>query len=611
MIKYNEQQLRAISHREGPMLVLAGPGCGKTAVITGRIAALVMGGVSPRDILSVTFTKAAALEMKRRFESLVGEEGAGVVFGTFHSIFFNILRQERHLDSGCILAEDAKIGFLKEILKLLYGDRLYEFETVLSLSREISLVKGNGISVENFYSNTFPYDEFQEIYKEYTRFLAENRRLDFDDINSGLYALFKNEPETLKKWSSRFKYILVDEFQDINPIQYGIVDMLANPLYNLFAVGDDDQAIYRFRGSDPSYMLGFPKKYKNCAVVNLSCNYRCAPDISEAAQKVIRVNKGRFKKEHYTQKERGGLVSVCSFENVWEEAEALSGQIKKALSEGFSYGDIAVLTRTNAGSRSIIEKFISEEIPFAATQSIPCVFEHFIAKDLLAYLGIAQGSEDRRDFIRVINKPNRYITKNALYGKGSVFENMYMYYEDRRWMWERIEQLENELSVLKDMPLYGALSYIRKVIAYDDYIREYCAENGIVADELFHIADEIVESSRSFLRLADWKKHIEEYMMRTSSRKEKGEGKNSVVISTLHGSKGKEYGIVFIVDVNSGNIPYRKAVLKAEIEEERRLFYVGMTRAKERLFIYYVKNRFEKQSEPSIFLDVLLKGREA
>ena len=596
---------------DGPMMVIAGPGCGKTAVITGRILNLIKNGTDPSSVLVVTFTRAAAAEMRERFYSLCAKEDIGcpaVNFGTFHSIFFHIIRTERRLDRDCIIGEEFKIKLLKEIIEHSSDDPFWEYELASGVAREISCLKGNGISSENFYSGVLPSDVFKTVYREYRRWLNENRKLDFDDIITAAYQLFKSSPEILEKWRNKFRYILVDEFQDISPLQYLVIKMLAKPLDNLFIVGDDDQSIYRFRGAEPSIMLKFPDEYKNCRVAHLSRNYRSTPQIIANASEMIRSNKKRFEKKLYTENKDGKDVNIRIFENIWEETDGLSLLVRRAAQAGVPYEKMAVLVRTNQGARPVIEKFIADKVPFAAQQEVPCIYDHFIAKDLIAYLDIAAGSVKKADFLRIINKPNRYISRSALFESRVNFETLYIYYEDRRWMWSRIEELEDDINAIKGMPPYGAVNYIRKITGYDEYIREYAFEHKIPPQELLETADEIMESAKNFTDAGAWKAHIAEYSERIKTDRTKKDEKNSVIISTLHGSKGREYDIVFIIDANNGVIPYHKATLPADIEEERRLFYVGMTRARYELNIFAVKNRFEKRAELSPFLKDIMKG---
>ncbi len=610
MVSFNESQVRAVMHMDGPMLVLAGPGCGKTAVITGRIKNLIEMGVSPSSILVVTFTRSAAAEMKERFLQLEQNNGEKVNFGTLHGIFYYILRRECRLPADSIIGEEKKNILLKEILESFCQDDFLQQELMSNVAKEISYVKGNGIASKNFYSTALPAETFRKVFAEYRRWLKENRKLDFDDINTAAFQLLKTNADALKRWQKQFSYILVDEFQDINPLQYRIVQMLAEPEKNLFIVGDDDQSIYRFRGSNPDIMLSFPKQYDGCEIVRLSQNYRSTPQILRAAGRVIRDNKKRYAKELFTEKKAGDAVSVCIFQDVWKETDALSFNIRKEVKSGTSYGEIAVLVRTNFGARAAIEKLISDRIPFEAQQEIPCIFDHFMAKDLMAYLQIASGSTKREDFVRICNKPNRFISRDAFFEKKVNFESLFIYYEDRQWMWQRIEEFEQDVHAIAQLPPYGAINYIRKVIGYDQYIREYAAEKRLPYEELFGLLDEIMESARPFKNLQDWAEHIAQYREKVKKDKCPISNSNSVKITTLHASKGKEYDIVYILDVNEGVIPFHKASLEQDLEEERRLFYVGMTRARKRLNIYAVKERFEKKMIPSSFLKNLIPIEE-
>lgn len=608
-MKYNEQQKEAIMHLMGPMLVLAGPGCGKTAVITGRIINLINNGVSPSSILVVTFTRAAASEMKERFLLLSKNECRGISFGTFHGIFYRILREEYKLTSENIISEETKFALIKNLVVHYCEDCSFENELTSKVIQEISYIKGNGISSKNFYSSSIASDAFNKIYSEYRRWMKENRRLDFDDITTVTYDLLFKNKSILDKWRRQFEYILVDEFQDINRLQYQIIRMLAQPLNNLFVVGDDDQSIYRFRGSDPEIMLSFPKNFDNCRIVSLSDNYRSSGGIINAASRVIKGNKHRYEKVLTAHNHANDDVQIKVFDNIRQEMDRLSIDIREKAKKEVSYKDIAVLVRTNFGARAAIEKLMSDRIPFEAEQEVPCVFDHFIAKDIIAYMKIGNGSDKREDYLRICNKPNRYISRNAFYESRVRFEMLYSFYEDRTWMWKRLEELEENLHALRNMPPYGAIQYIRKVIRYDEYIREYALEHKIPIEDLMEPVEEISESAKEYKSLDMWMEHIENYRESLKNAYKKDKGGNTVKISTLHSCKGKEYDIVYMLDVNDGVIPYHKARLENDIEEERRLFYVGMTRAKNSLNIYAVKERYEKKMDISPFIKGIIEDK--
>ena len=338
------------------MLVLAGPGSGKTAVITERTARLVGSGIPGSRILVVTFTRAAALEMKNRFRETAGNSAGQVTFGTFHGVFYGILRNTYHINGNNILSEEEKRRLLTELLDQFYPEEDREADLPSGLAREISTVKCGRIQVENYYSSLLPEEAFRRVYKAYRRWMEENRKLDFDDIMAECYRLFRQHPEILSHWQKTFQYILVDEFQDISPIQYDIVRMLAAPENNLFIVGDDDQSIYRFRGASPEIMLRFPRDYPQAGTVTLNLNYRCTPEILEAAGRLIRRNQKRFPKDLKAFQKSGAPVRLLRFQDSREELKYVAEDIRRSLDRGCPPEETAVLFRTNTGCRRAAEQ---------------------------------------------------------------------------------------------------------------------------------------------------------------------------------------------------------------------------------------------------------------
>ena len=610
MIQYNDAQKQAIMHGEGPMLVLAGPGSGKTAVITGRLCNLIKKGISPSSVLVVTFTRAAAAEMKGRFLSQMGIFSTQATFGTFHGVFYGILRQTYHISGQNIISEEQKNKLLREMIDRCYDQADRETELPVSVSREISMVKSGRIDLAHFYSAVMPQEIFRKVYRGYDAWMRENRKLDFDDIMVRCYRLFRERPDVLKLWQQKFRYILVDEFQDISPLQYDIVKLLAEPEQNLFIVGDDDQSIYRFRGANPEIMLGFPRDYPTAAVVTLETNYRSTPQILSCAGRLIEKNKKRYRKSIRAARGSGCPVDVRVFQTVREETSRMASQIREAASAGLPYSKIAVLLRTNTGCRAAVEQLMAWQIPFRAGDTIPCIYDHWISRDVMAYLQIAAGSRKRGSFLQICNRPNRYLSREAFYEPEVSFEHLYQHYEEKEWMWERIEKLEEDLKVLSRLAPFGAVQYIRRGIGYEDYIKEYARSRNIPEAELVQILDELSESARGFSTLAEWQKHMEEYREHLQKQSRREQNIEGVMVSTLHASKGMEYDVVYILDVNEGIIPYHKAVLDADLEEERRMLYVGMTRARKELHLYAVKERYEKKTEVSrYFSDIFPEFR--
>ena len=609
---FNEAQKQAILHKEGPMLVLAGPGSGKTTVITNRIRYLTRyEHVNPSSILVITFTRAAAREMEERYNKMSQQEesaGSGrVSFGTFHSVFFRILKLAYGFTAANIVREDQKIQCIREYMEKLDLDVEDETEFVSSILAEISMVKGEGLSLEHYYSKNCGEDVFRSLYQGYEQFLRKYSLVDFDDMLVMCYELFRQRKDILSAWQKKYQYFLIDEFQDINRIQYEIVKMLALPENNLFIVGDDNQSIYRFRGSKPEIMLGFEIDYPNAKKTLLGINYRSSREIIEAAGRLISHNEKRFSKELQSARGQGKPVITRVFEDAREEVTAIAEEIRDYHRAGLAYGDMAVLFRTNIGARLLVEKFMEYNIPFQMKDVLPNLYDHWIAKDMLTYMEIAEGNRERGAFLRIINRPKRYISRDAFDNPVVDLEKLKSFYQDRGWMLDRLEQLEYDLSMLRGMAPVAAVNYIRKAVGYDDYLREYAQIRRLKAEELLDTANQFLESASGYKTLDAWKQHMAEYREQLlkkaqEAREQTGNDGESVPIMTMHGAKGLEFPVVYIPDANEGVTPHNKAALDADMEEERRMFYVAMTRAKDRLHVYYTRERYHKRQEVSRFV---------
>lgn len=600
----NQEQQQAVDHKDGPLLVLAGPGSGKTAVIARRTKKLITEyHTAPSSILVVTFTKAAARQMRERFLHLMGEQHTEVTFGTFHGVFYGILRHAYGITGKNIAGEEQTSQLLSEIIRKTSMDMEDEKELKESLVREISLVKQDRIPLTHYYSASCPDKVFRQIFTEYERQLHGARLLDFDDIMVYCYKLFQMHPEILYGWQKKFRYILIDEFQDVNRIQYDIIRLLALPENNLFLVGDDDQSIYRFRGAKPEIMLQIPKDYPNIKQVILKKNYRCTGEVVEKSQNLIRWNDVRFDKELCTDNPKGKPLEIRSFENESEETIWLAQKIRKNIQEGTPLREIAILFRTNSGCRMTVERMMEYNLPFIMRDVLPNLYEHWLAKHMKAYMRLAMGGRNRRDFLSIMNKPNRYLSREAFYEPEISFETLYQFYEGKEWMCDRIEELEHHLKTMARMTPFAAISYIRSCVGYDSYLKEYAEYRKIKVEELYDLLREIQESAREYDTFQEWFASMERYkeMLREQAEKIRNR-QEGITISTLHSVKGLEYQQVYIMDVNEGSIPYHKAVADRDMEEERRMFYVGMTRAKKELHLYSVKEKFGKKQEPSRFL---------
>lgn len=594
-------------------MVLAGPGSGKTSVIVERIAYLIReGGVAPSSILVVTFSKMAAVEMKERFLQAEGLVRSDVTFGTFHGVFFGILKAAYGLGAQNILSGEEKIRILKGIMEETGARELQEGDFLEDIIREISLVKGGRIHPDHYHSTSCPDEVFTEIYTRYNETLRSRRKLDFDDMLQSCYELLTRREDILAAWRRKFRYILVDEFQDINPVQYDTIRLLAAPDNNLFIVGDDDQSIYRFRGARPEIMLGFNRDYPDAGRVLLDVNYRCSANILETAVKVIGSNRQRFAKKLHTPNPAGRPVQVRVYANGREENLAVAAALGQAAAAGEDLRDTAVLFRTNQEAEGLVGALIERGLPFQMRDKLPNLFDHWICRDLRAYMHMAAGPVSRADFIQVMNRPNRYISRDAAAacvrrgpdGKMTVdFTRLLAYYQDKDWMEDRITTLQTQLRILSSLAPFAAINFIRKAMGYEDYLTEYAAYRRMNEADLTDILERIQESARSVASLSSWEASIEAYTEKLKQEAGKQqERKEGVVLATLHSVKGLEYDRVFIMNVNEGIIPYRKAMLEEAMEEERRLFYVGMTRARKELTLCLVRRQYDRKMEPSRFL---------
>lgn len=613
----NKSQTEAIQHAGGPMLVLAGPGSGKTTVITQRTKHLIASqGIDPSRILVITFTKAAASEMKERFHRLMVPKTYPVTFGTFHAVFFHILKHAYGFHGGNIIREEQRFQFMKEIIQKMRLEYEDENEFAGDLLGEISLMKNTGVSLEHYYSKNCGKEIFEQIYQSYDSRMKKSRLIDFDDMLVYCYELFDQRKDILSAWQKKYQYILIDEFQDINRLQFDIVKMMALPENNLFVVGDDDQSIYRFRGAKPELMLGFEKSYPTAKRVLLDVNYRSCPSVVESSLRLISHNTERFDKKiqpgncQMGRKAKQG-VKYFLWESQKEESKAIIEQILADCRAGGSYNDCAVLFRTNTQPRQFMSQLMAYNIPFRTKDNIPNLYEHWIARDILTYIRLAQGSRSRKDFLQIMNRPNRYITRDSLEHDTVAFDVWAEFFYDKKqhWVAERIEQLEGDLRVLSRTGPYAAINYIRMGIGYEEYLRNYAEYRRISEDNLIEVLDELQEQAREFRAYDEWFAHMEAYTKELQRQKKQQEMlAECLSLATLHSAKGLEYKTVHILDVNEELMPYKKAVLDADLQEERRMFYVGVTRAKENLYIHSVKKYNGREVDVSRFVEEMQRN---
>lgn len=608
---FNKSQIQAISHMDGPAMVLAGPGSGKTTVITHRIKNLIeKAEVRPENILVVTFTKAAAISMQKRFSTLMnGGKGQPVTFGTFHSVFYKILRKSRRYEATEILSERQKTDYIREIIGR-YGISSNDIsELSQNIINDIGNIKGNMLNAQEYEPSCCKKEDFIKVYNAYNLELKKDGKMDFDDILRECYLLLCENHTILEQWRELYKYILIDEFQDINRIQMNIIELLASPLNNIFVVGDDDQSIYGFRGARPEIMIEFKDYYPEAELIVLNVNYRSTQSIINVAGRVIENNKTRLDKCAHANNDKDFQPDIRKFRNQVEELKFVVSKIKEYENQGISLSEMAILVRNNSQIQEISSFLKNRKIEAESGKHRSNIYNGMVAKDILSYVRGAlkfDGTYFNEDLIYVLNKPQRYISRQVV-----LSVNMNISAVRRIYSKNNIDSFLFHIEMIRKLPPQAALSYIRKGAGYEEYLRLYAIENNITMSGLLKQLEQLVQECSKFNTLEQWINSIDSAQNsegQNFGKKSSGEGgtNNRINIMTMHGSKGLEFKAVFIVDANQGIIPTSKALRERDFEEERRLFYVAITRAIDYLNIYAVEERLGCPIEVSMFVEEML-----
>ena len=610
---FNPQQQLAIKHLNGPCLVCAGPGSGKTTVIVNRIHYLItQHKVDPAKILVITYTKAAAEEMKYRFLNLVKDKcyfKSNVNFGTFHSVFFKVLRRRYNYDLKAILSEQEKHFSLKNITKTLGISNYEDADLFKNLINDISNYKSS-IDNDNFQPSSMSFADFQRVNNCYENYKQDCNKIDFDDMLVKCYQLLLKETSILKELRKQYQYILIDEFQDINEIQFAIVKMLAEPINNLFVVGDDDQSIYSFRGAKPKFILDFNKEFPSVEKIIVNNNYRSQEKIIKAANSLIEKNISRIEKKIEATKPPVEDIQLIYPENRAEENKHILQLINQYVDKGYSYRDIAIVYRTNLLANSVINSLLENQIPFQCRDHVNNIYEHWVVEDILYYLkaSVASSEANYTAVSAIINKPTRYISKRVVeslgINEGCFFTSIMMQGELKPYQLKRIIQLRQDLIKLRSNNTHDAITIIRKEIGYDKYIEEYCLEKQVSSNDLFEILDEFQELAIKYDSINDFIENINSFKAQLIKHKASKNNDDEVQLLTMHSAKGLEYKVVIVIGAIEGLVPHYKSNSSTDaLEEERRLFYVAVTRAKEELIISSPRYRYDKKAEPSRFIE--------
>ncbi|AZR72061.1 ATP-dependent DNA helicase PcrA [Anoxybacter fermentans] len=622
----NDKQREAVEHLTGPLLILAGAGSGKTRVLTHRIAYMIYKGISPYNILAVTFTNKAANEMKERVKRLLGYEGEGLWIGTFHSICVRILRKEieklGYKGNFVIYDTSDQLTVIKEVMKELNIDTK-KFNP-RAIQATISNAKNELIGPEEFANNVGDYFEeiVSKIYKPYQDFLKENNALDFDDLIMVTVELFKKYDLVKKYYQNKFKYILVDEYQDTNHAQYVFVNLLAQRHRNLCVVGDPDQSIYGFRGADIRNILSFEEDYPDAKVVKLEQNYRSTERILDAAHHVIVKNVNRKEKRLWTKKGQGEDLTLFEAVSDKEEAQYVVSEILKLRRKhGYNYSDFAILYRTNSQSRVFEDVLMKNRIPYKIVGGLK-FYDRMEIKDVLAYLKLIYNPADDLAFMRIINKPRRGIGNTSLNrlaqfaaksgismyeAAGKVDQISNIRGKAKSGLKEFYQMMEILRSFRDDLKV---TDLTRRVLDKSGYLKDLESEGTIEAQtrieniqELFSVMEEFIRSGQGYTVGS----FLEEVSL-TTDLDEVDEAEDGVLLMTLHTVKGLEFPVVFMTGMEEMIFPHARALdSESELEEERRLCYVGITRARELLYMTLAKSRMVfgqiKYNPPSRFIN--------
>ena len=632
----NEEQMKAVVSDENNLAVIACPGAGKTTTLIRRVDYLVTFGpiyntdycpekITSRDlniledylnynktdtrlnyllrqkaidsnnIIIITFTRAAAKNMKKKYKELGNHKGIPF-FGTFHGLFYKIL--SRTEDKIEIINTSISYKLIKGVLST-YLDEISD-DKVKETLNSISYYKTFTDDKEKFNPN-MDKDIFLECYRAYEDFKLRNNLMDFDDLQLRCRDMFRKNLRTLNGYRKLFKYMLIDEFQDCDGIQIEILKLL-NEDNSIFAVGDEDQCIYGFRGSKPECMVNFHKYFKDGKKLFLSTNYRCPKSIVGASDYLIKNNKMRNDKNFKANKEDMAEINVRNYKDEREQADRIAMDITKLMSMGdYKYEDNAILYRTNVESRSLIDSFIRKKIPFKLLDKEYNFFEHFICKDIIAYLKLSIDSSDKESFLRIINKPFRYISKVNLAKvkkDNSGYDCFDILKENEKippFQLKKIDEIKKDIQNLNRMSLSGAINSVLHTLDYYQYLKDYSMKFKLDISELEEILEEFISASQDYTTIITFLAHISEVKDEIKDNKN-NEEKSGVIFSTIHGVKGMEFKNVFIINCNENNIPFGKEHEDIDIEEERRLFYVGVTRTIENLWIC-ISNEIKGQSK--------------
>ena len=602
---FTEAQKRAIESKARAVLVVAGPGSGKTTVLTERLVYLLKNGAEAKSCLLLSFTRASSKEMALRFAKR-GIAGNSPHFSTIHALCLSLLREVRGIEREGLVNLYEKMDWLSAYFLEKGIAREEVEELLLNYGNQISYFKSITEEERMHFLREEKNEDFLPLFQYYEKMRKLRGKLDFEDLLIEVLLELQKNTRIADSWKSRFSYILVDEFQDLSLIQYAILKALSEKGASLFVVGDEDQSIYGFRGASPDILFRFAGDFPDCERIFLADNFRSKEEIVLLSRRLIGKNKKRFQKPLTGRRGRGGKAKYFLLETGVEEAVLLAEHVESLLREGCPPEEIAVLCRSKMQITPLLPGFMERGIPIVVVEELSNVFQHFIGKDILAYLRLAKNKESSQELVQILSKPYRGLRREKILHKDSGLSDLKRAAKTRKER-EETEKLEKHLEAFSKLNPKEAILFIRKEIGYEKYLEDFAKKKNKDFTEWWESLEEITAMSEGYPDLDAFFRFVTEFNRRALERR-KPEEEKGIRFMTYHSAKGLEFDEVFLPDCIEGIIPDGRAKKPEEIEEERRSFYVALTRARKGIHIYVTKTRYSKKVFPSRFIPELLEG---
>ena len=602
---FTEAQKRAIESKARAVLVVAGPGSGKTTVLTERLVYLLKNGAEAKSCLLLSFTRASSKEMALRFAKR-GIAGNSPHFSTIHALCLSLLREVRGIEREGLVNLYEKMDWLSAYFLEKGIAREEVEELLLNYGNQISYFKSITEEERMHFLREEKNEDFLPLFQYYEKMRKLRGKLDFEDLLIEVLLELQKNTRIADSWKSRFSYILVDEFQDLSLIQYAILKALSEKGASLFVVGDEDQSIYGFRGASPDILFRFAGDFPDCERIFLADNFRSKEEIVLLSRRLIGKNKKRFQKPLSGRRGRGGKAKYFLLETGVEEAVLLAEHVESLLREGCPPEEIAVLCRSKMQITPLLPGFMERGIPIVIVEELSNVFQHFIGKDILAYLRLAKNKESSQELVQILSKPYRGLRREKILHKDSGLSDLKRAAKTLKESAET-EKLEKHLEALSKLNPKEAILFIRKEIGYEKYLEDFAKKKNKDFTEWWESFEEITAMSEGYPDLDAFFRFVTEFNRRALERR-KPEEEKGIRFMTYHSAKGLEFDEVFLPDCIEGIIPDGRAKKPEEIEEERRSFYVALTRARKGIHIYVTKTRYSKKVYPSRFIPELLEG---